>query len=223
MKNKMTTKLMMYIVMFSAVAVIVGMFELPISYIGVKFDLSEVIILSAYLVLGFKNASFVIILRSVVRFILPSFSGTQTAYDPVWKLLGEFIAIIASFTLMYSLIIVKKITNNKQKALIKETPVYDKQSKLTFVLLPIVSALLLFSVMTLFHTVITMPMSLSGYSHLTIFSFLKDPNYNYDLFKDIIIPIVTLFGLLNVVKAVISSLIYLLLKPRLEKMIIMNG
>lgn len=221
MKNKMTTKEMMYVVAFSSLAIVVGIFEIPIGYIGVKLDFSEVIILLSFLILGFKKTTLVIILRSVIRFILPPLSASQTSVDPIWKLLGEFIAVIASLLLVWSLIIVKKITKEKQPPLLYAVPTTENNVKLkTFILLPTISAILLTLGMTIFHTVITMPMSISGYTHLNIFSFLKDPQYSSQhSLKTIMVSIIVGFGLVNVIKGVISPLVYLIIKPRIEKIV----
>lgn len=221
MKSKMTLKEMMYIVVFSALAIIVGIFEIPIAYIGVKLDFSEVIILTSFLVLGFKKTVLVIIFRSLVRYFLPPLSATQTAADPIWKLLGEIIAVLASLIITTAAVIAKKITKDKQPPLLYAVPVNDKKINLkTFIILPVLTALLLTATMVVFHTIITMPMSISGYSHLTIFTFLKDPNYNeIHSVKSLIVAIIVGFGLVNVIKGVVSPLIYLLIKPRIEKIV----
>lgn len=218
-KQQMSIREMMYIVVFSAIAIVVGIFEVPLGFIGDKLDLSDVVILIAFLTLGFKNTSFVIILRSVVRFILPPLTPSLTAVDPIWKIIGEIIAMNASLLLILSLSIVQRITRTRQKPLIYATPVEAKKvSVLQFILLPIFSVIILTAGMVTFHIIFTMPLSLSGYSHITIFSFLKDPIYNEHSLKTIVITIVTMFSVINVVKGILVSIVYLILKPIVEKM-----
>lgn len=218
----MTTRQMMYIVIFSTLAIVIGMFEIPVGIIGVKLDLSEVIILAAYLMIGFKNVSFVIILRSVVRILLPAKTGIEA--DLLWKLLGEVIAIVASYLIVFSYMLTKVITRQKQDALIKNQLSIDtgetvETKLLTLIIAPVITSILLTAGMTLFHTVITMPMYLSGNEHFTIFSLLKDPQYNQTSIYSIIKSILIMFGLVNVVKGTLSPLIFLFIKPQLEKMV----
>ncbi|WP_162140085.1 hypothetical protein [Haploplasma axanthum] len=217
-KATMTTKQMMYIVVFGALATVVGFFEIPIGFIGVKLDLSEVIILIAFYVIGFKNVSYVIVLRSIIRILLPSKTAAES--DIFWKLLGEVIAIFASYLIITSYIVTKKICRVNEKPLIYAVPTEHKKIKrILYILGPILSALLLTIGMTIFHTIVTMPLYLSGNQHLTIFSLLRDPNYANQNILTIIKTILTMFGLVNVIKGVFSPLIFLTVKPQIEKII----
>src|SRR5690554_7976785 len=104
--SAMTTKQMMYVVTLSTLAIVVGFFEIPIGVTGLKFDFSEIIILLSYLVICFKGTSTVIILRSIVRFFLRAKTGAEA--EIIIKLLGDFIAVIASFLIVFSYQITKK-------------------------------------------------------------------------------------------------------------------
>lgn len=226
--NKMTTKIMMYVVIFSALAVVLGFFQIPLGTLGGKLDLSEVVILAAFLILGFKYTFLIIILRSAIRFILPAV-GAIEASNPLWKLLGEGIAIIATLLIILSFVIFKKITKMKQKPLILECNINIKKIKIKHhVINALLTALILTTGMTIFHTIFTMPMAYSGIFngdfsnfHFTIFSFIKDPLYNQDnSVKLIITAIILEFGIMNVVKGVLTSIIFLLVKPKLENIVI---
>ncbi|MDY0276898.1 MAG: hypothetical protein RBQ97_02300 [Acholeplasma sp.] len=216
--KKMSTRQMMYIVTFSALAIVIGFFEIPIGFIGVKLDLSEVIILMAFLVLGFKNASYVIVLRSLVRMILPSKTAMET--DMLWKALGEVIAILASYLIIFSYFLTKKVLKIKEKPLMIAVPTEKGNIDLkVFVVASIITPILLTLGMTVFHTLITMPMYLSGNEHFFITSLLNDSKYVDNNILSIIKTIIVMFGLVNVIKGIISPIVFLMIKPQIEKII----
>lgn len=217
-KETMTTKQMMYVVNMSVIAIVVGFFEVPIGFIGVKLDFSEVVILISILMLGYKNASLVIILRSLVRFFLPSKTAMEADY--IWKFLGEVIAILASYLIILSYYITTVIFKKKQKPLIYALPTNVKKTSISeFITCSLLSSIILTIGMTVFHTIITMPMFMSGYSHLTIFSLLSDPKYSSESVLSIVKTIIIMFGLVNVIKGIISPALFLIIKPKIESVV----
>lgn len=219
---KMTTKQLMYVVTLSTLAVVVGFLEIPIGLTGLKFDFSEVIILLSYLLLGFKGTSLVIIFRSVVRFILPA--KTSAEAEIMIKFIGEVIAIIASFLITSTYVLSKKIFKIQEKPLLIAVPTEVKKPTLKFQIVnAILSSVILTVGITIFHVLFTMPIYTSylfnkGKYHLIIFTYLKDPNYG-DSLINVLKYIIVSFGLLNIIKGVLSSVIFLILKPRIEEAI----
>ena len=125
MQNHLKIKKLLLIVSFSAIAIIVGFIEIPLPFaMGVKLDLSEVIVLIGYLFIGFKRASIIIILRSLIRALVHGF-------DPL-TIYGEFMAVYASFVLLIVYIVVERVLlftfkNKKTKVMLIEsicTPIF---------------------------------------------------------------------------------------------------
>lgn len=218
-QSAMTTKQLMYVVTLSTLAIVVGFFEIPIGITGLKFDFSEIIILLTYLVIGFKGTSTVIILRSLVRFFLPAKTGAEA--EIVIKLIGEIIAVIASFLIVFSYQITKMIFRKKEQPLLIAVPTEVKEPTILFhIINAFLSAIILTTGMTIFHILFTWPIYTSyfggtEYMHYFITSFLKDPLVTDNLWN-VFIAVIVGFGLLNVVKGAISSVLFLILKPRVE-------
>lgn len=207
--SSMTIKQMMYIVVLSALAIIIGYFELPIFISGAKIDLSEVIIITSIYIIGFKHTLFVIFLRSLVRFFIVTPGTTGLEADIIFKLYGESIAIVASLFVMLSYFIVKKIINNKCKPLIYEVPTSNVKVSLTeFILLPVVTTVILSVGMTVFHYFITVP----------VYGEMLGISADFNAIT-IIKTILVLFGLINLFKGIISPIIYLIIKPKISDMI----
>ena len=217
--SAMSTKQMMYVVTLSTLAIVVGFFEIPIGITGLKFDFSEIVILLSYLMLGFKNTSIIIVLRSVVRFVLPAKTGAEA--EIIIKFLGEVIAVLASFLLVFSYQITKKIFRKNEKPLLLAIPTEVKEPSVKFhIINAVLSALLLTVGITIFHILFTVPIYTSylfnqGKHHFFITTYLADPNYN-DSFMGIIKYVIVTFGLMNVIKGALSSIFFLILKPRIE-------
>lgn len=221
---KMTTRELMYVVTFSTLAIVVGFFEIPIGPTGLKFDFSEVVVLITFILLGWRGTSFVIILRSFVRFFLPA--KTAAEGEIIIKLIGEVIAILASYLIILSYVITKKLFRKKEKPLLVAVPTNIKKVNFHFHLVnSIISIIILTGVITLFHILFTMPIYTSflwpqgDKKHYFITSFLKDNDYN-ETFKSVLLFVITSFGLLNVMKALITSILFLIFKPKIELMII---
>lgn len=204
MRKTMTPKQMMYIVALSALAIILGFFEIPIFITGAKIDLSEVIIIASVLIIGFKHSLFVIFLRSFVRLFITTIGTTGLeAADIRFKLFGEGIAIVASLLIITGYYLTKLILRNKAKPLYYEVPTGSIKVKLKeFIIQPIITTIILTVGMTVFHYYITVPV----YGNLL--------GINQDISGlGIVKIIVAMFGIVNLIKGIISPLIYLLIKP----------
>jgi|GEM_PF-3157822 len=218
-QSTMTTKQMMYVVTLSTLAIVVGFFEIPIGVTGLKFDFSEIVILLSFLMLGFKSTSVIILLRSVVRFVLPAKTGAEA--EIIIKLLGEVIAMLASFLLVFSYQITKKIFRKNEKPLLLAIPTEVKEPSIAIhIVNAVLSALLLTIGITIFHILFTVPIYTSylfnqGKHHFFITTYLSDPNYN-DSLIGVIKYVIIMFGLMNVIKGALSSVLFLILKPRVE-------
>lgn|SRR5690554_3505585 len=223
-KVAFTTRQLMYVVSMAALSIVIGIFEIPIGITGVKFDFSEIIILISYLLLGFKGSSLVIIFRSLIRFVLPAKTGAEA--EIIIKFIGEIIAILASFLLISAYVITKKIFKKKEHPLLIAVPTESKLPSMKFyIVYTLLSIVLLLVGTTIFHVLFTMPIytsvfapSSSGKIHIFITSFLADPNYNDNL-NSILIFIMANFAVLNIVKAAFSAIIFLTVKPRIEKVV----
>lgn len=208
-KGGMTVTKMMYVVALSSFAIVIGFFEIPVFITGAKLDLSEVVILISFLILGFKGSTMVIFLRSGIRFFVTTIGTSVFEADPVFKLFGEGIAVIASLLIVGSLMLVNLLLNKRTKPLLYAVP--TEKTKVTYpslIITPIVTAIILTVGMTAFHYFLTVPF------------------YGGMLGIDKSLPTATIigtllgfFGVLNVVKGVISPLIFLIIKPKIENII----
>lgn len=206
-KAAFTTKQLMYVVTMSALSIVIGVLEIPIGVTGVKFDFSEIIILISYLLLGFKGSSLVIIFRSLIRFVMPAKTGAEA--EIMIKLIGEVIAILASLLLILAYIVTKKIFKNKEKPLLIAVPTESKLPNISvYIVYTILSVVFLLVGTTIFHLVATIPIysKIFGLEHLLGL-------------KAGITFIIANFAILNIVKAGFSAIIFLTIKPRIEKVV----
>jgi|SRR5690625_990493 len=203
-KVKMTTKELMYIVSFSTLAVTLGFIEIPLGTIipGGKLDFSEVVILTSFLILGIKNTSIIIILRSVIRILIPN------ELDFMMQLLGEGIAITASFIILFSTVIFNKLFKRSKKPLLYAISIeHEKPNLIDYVFLPLITTIFLVILLFVFHYFITVPIYAKIYAEI------------YVGFKAKFLVIMP-FTILNIIKGLASPLIYLVIKPQIEKMVI---
>lgn len=209
-KTTMTMREIAYIVIFSAMAIVVGMFEIPLGTTGAKLDFSEVVILIALYIMGLKNVSFVIILRTLVRLLMPAKTPLEAEF--VWKVYGEVIAIVASYVIIGSYLLGNKLLNIKEKPLLKAVPTEHKMISLKeFIVQPLLMTISLVVILTLFHVVVTVP--------VWEFVFTGSDMFSNKNFIALIKLMVTMFGLLNLFKGLITSIVFLLLKSQIDKII----
>jgi riboflavin transporter len=224
-------------VAIASVAIVLSVIEPPVILPWLKLDLSEVVVLVAVVVVGYKGAFTVIFLRAVMRplikLLIPFF-----AEDLIQSLIGEMIAVIASFMIIGAYYIVSKMIKTDRKPLIEVIDVNPPKTTLKeviFVTLGI--AFILSIVLTLFNFFIGSPLYISylgflfGFSdniHFTVFGFLNDSgisnllsNLGLDFeasFKGFFVYNVVSYVPFNIGKAILTSFVFLAIKPRLYKL-----
>jgi riboflavin transporter FmnP len=230
MENRMKLKKMLYTVSLASVATVLGIFEIPMFLPFLKIDLSEVVVLVALIVIGYKGAFSIVLIRSFFR---PIILGNML----LSTYMGELIAIIASLVLITTYILVNKLLKVSTKPLIYEIGI-DKPKvtmKEYFATMgAMILALTLF--MAIFNFFIGVPLYGSIFLfefvgntqiHFHIFSFVKDPmmlgvvqqiGFKYEslTLSNMVLFILIGFSPLNISKAITTALIVLLIKPRLQ-------
>ena len=127
MSNYLRLKKMLYVVSLAAVSIVLGFIEIPWPILTgpfapfVKLDLSEIAILCLY-VLGTKESFLVVLVRTLARRLYKGF-----AFD---DLVGELLAMTASFALITAYHLIKRILGQKDKPLIYEVSVNGNKIKL---------------------------------------------------------------------------------------------
>ena len=230
MENRMRLKKMLYTVSLASVATVLGIFEIPMFLPFLKIDLSEVVVLVALIVIGYKGAFSIVLIRSFFR---PIILGNML----LSTYMGELIAIIASLVLISTYILVNKILKVNTKPLIYEIGI-DKPKVTIKEYIATIGAMVLALtlIMATFNFFIGVPLYGSiflfefvGNSqiHFHIFSFVKDPmmlgvvqqiGFNYEslTLSNMVLFILIGFSPLNISKAITTALIVLLIKPRLQ-------
>ena len=237
MSNYLRLKKMLYIVAISSVAIVLSVIEPPLILPWLKLDLSEVVVLIAIAVVGYKGAFTVVFVRALGRRILKMMLPIW-GEDLIQGIIGESIAIIASIMIIGSYFVISKIIKTHRKPLIEEIDVNTPKVTLKEILsVTIGISFVLSVVLVLFNFFIGTPLYLSylgflfGISdqvHFTVFGFLNDPglsqilsglNLDFDAsFKGFFIYNVVSYVPFNIGKAVLTSLVFLAIKPRLYKL-----
>jgi len=190
MSNYLKLKKMLFIVVLSTIAIVLGVIELPMILPWLKLDLSEVIILVAVLVVGYKGAFSVVFLRAfgrrIYKLIAPALIPTVVVEDPIMGLIGEMIAIIASTIIILAYYFISKKLKTHRKPLLEVVDVERNKvtiKEIIFVTLTITFALSV--VLVTFNFFIGTPLYFSYFAvllgamdkvHLTAFGFVGDPN-----------------------------------------------
>lgn len=154
---------------FSAMAIILGYIEIPFPPAPfLKFDFSEVAILASLIVLGYSKTSVVIVLRTLIRIMI------KGDVD-VFPFLGEYMAIISSFSLITFYYLATKITKTDLTPLVNKEVCDIEKFKITKPLIHGAIVILGFTfVMVTLNYFITIPIQLSGGKYFFVSSFLKD-------------------------------------------------
>lgn len=209
-----TLKKLVLTAIFIAMAVVVGFIQIPwppAPFLAIDF--SEVIVLAALVVLGFKYVSITIVLRSLVRLLI----GLTTTSGSALPYFGEVMAIVASFTIIFLYFIITKITKTSHK------PLYDHKDELptknTFIrnLINVIFVSVMFSLlMTAFNYFFAFPINMTGGKSLFVISYVKEYfNNNYWTYTISLVPIVLPF---NLAKIAASLLIFEPIHYRLRLM-----
>ncbi len=216
MSNYLRLKKMLYVVSLAAVSIVLSLIEIPwplASYL--KLDFSEIAILVALLVLGTKETIMVVLVRTVARRIFRGF-------DP-GELVGEMLAMFASFSIILAYNLSRKVLKLKEKPLLYEVSVNGNKTQLkeiivttamiTGFLTVILYAVNFFVATPLYYTLPPYSISISGKVHFTVFSFIPDSPFTYSQF---FWTTFTLYMPFNIIKGILISIIFMLLKPRMK-------
>jgi len=229
MSNYLRLKKMLYVVSLAAVSIVLGFIEIPWPIVTgpfapfVKLDFSEIAILVSLYVMGTKESFMVVLVRTLARRIYKGFDFAD--------LVGEMLAMTASFALIAAYHLTKKVLGQKDKPLIYEVSVNGaKIKKKEWIVMLSMNIAFLSLFMVLINFLIGTPLYLSlfglsesGAMHLTVFSYIPDA-VRYQLFGfDIEFTLLNFFWFVvasytpfNVVKAAIVTVLFLLIKPRLK-------
>jgi riboflavin transporter FmnP len=220
MSNYLRLKKMLYVVSLATISIVLGILQvswglvMPV-YSFLQLDLSEIAILVAVLVLGTKEAIITSVIRSLARgfFIGMSLSGAGL----YGMIVGEGLAVFASLAIILGFAVSKKMLKIEEKPLMYEVSV-EKRKYTTK------EMIIITSVITTFLTVILIVVNyffatpfyftlFTGDIKFSVFSFVRDTDFTYMSFLAFI-----LVGYLpfNIVKGIVISIIFLVLKPRLQ-------
>ncbi len=229
MSNYLRLKKMLYVVSLAAVSIVLGFIEIPWPILTgpfapfVKLDLSEIAILVSLYVLGTKESFLVVLVRTLARRLYKGF-----AFD---DLVGELLAMTASFALITAYHLIKRILGQKDKPLIYEVSVNGNKIKLKeWIVTLLMTTTFLSLFMALINYFIGTPayLSLYGFSesgafHPTVFTFINDAKlftlFGYSIqfnFSNFFWLVVVSYTPFNIVKAALVTILFLLIKPRLK-------
>ncbi len=229
MRTNYSIKKLIFIASLAAISVVFGLIEIPLGLPWLKLDVSEVAILVAAIVIGYKGAFVLVVLRGIFR---QSFQGQL--FMPT-ELVGEAIAMIASTVLLLTYYTISKAIKTYRKPLILEAVVDPKPVSplegvavvggLTVSLTVILITLNIFVLTPIYLSTYDLMFDFFGFSqfHFSVFTLLKDPGManifgvdlsNWNLYLTYIIGNYTL---LNLAKGFITSLVFLPIKATLEK------
>jgi len=216
MSNYLRLKKMLYVVSLAAVSIVLALIEIPWPFASfLKLDFSEVAILVALLVLGTKETLVVVLIRTIARRLFRGFAPDE--------LVGEMLAMFASFSIILAYNLSRKVLKIKQRPLLYEVSVNGNKvntkelivtTAMITISLTVILFLINFFVATpLYYTLPPYGISISGRVHFTVFSFIPDSPLTYQSY------LWTTLGLyipFNLVKGLLVSLVFMLLKPRMK-------
>jgi len=212
---------MLYVVSLAAVSIVLGLVEITWPIPGASFlklDFSEVAILVALLVLGNKETMIVVLIRSFSRRLFLGFS--------LDGIVGEMVAMVASFSIIIAYNLSRRFLKIKDKPLIYEVSVNGNKIKRNeFIVTTLTITLFLTVILFAFNFFIATPiyytlpnpyvpvLSISGRLHYTVFTFIPDSPFTYAQY---FWALLVLYLPFNIVKGALVSIVFLLLKPRMK-------
>lgn len=228
-KNHILLKKMVYIVTLAAVSVVLSLFEIPLGLPWLKLDLSEIVILTAFIMMGFKETVVVVLIRGFMRQFI---QGDILVPTELW---GEFIAMMASMILLTSFILFSKIFKREEEPLFtRKACVVKKITTTEFIVTLVGTTVILTFVMIAINILFTTPIYLSLYAqlgvlnlngfHFSVFTLLDDPGmtniFGIDLsnWNNYLTYIIANYALLNVAKGILTSLIFIPLRESLIRL-----
>ncbi|MCD4826462.1 MAG: ECF transporter S component [Acholeplasmataceae bacterium] len=217
MSNYLRLKKMLYVVSLAAVSIILSLIEIPWfpPFSFLKIDLSEVAILIALLVLGSKETIMVVLIRTIARRLFRGF-------DPA-DLVGEMLAMFASFAIIFAFNMAKSMLKDKSKPLMYEVSV-DRNPltlkdyiiytlSISIVLTFVLTTINYFFATPLFLTLPPIALSESGRVHFWAFTFIEDSFYTSRSYLTFVLSAYIPF---NLVKGSLVTIIFLMLKPKIK-------
>ncbi len=216
MSNYLRLKKMLYVVSLAAVSIVLSLIEIPWPMASfLKLDFSEVAILVALLVLGNKETIMVVLIRTIARRLFRGFAPDE--------IIGEMLAMFASFSIILAYNVSRKVLKINDKPLLYEVSVNGnhvspKEMIVTSVMITVFLTVILFTInflvaTPLYYTIPPYSISISGDVHFTVFGFIPDSPFTYGSFFWTTLVLYTPF---NIVKGILVSLVFLLLKPRMK-------
>lgn len=229
MRTNYSTKKVIFVATLAAISVVFGLFEIPLGLPWLKLDVSEIALLVAAVVVGYKGAFTLIIVRGILR------QGLQGDLFIPHEMVGELIAVMASLIILGSYYLISKMIKTHKAPLLLESivdpkPVSKKEFfsvviGVTTTLTVVLITLNIFVLTPIYLSSFDASTSMFGFSqfHFTAFTMMKDPSMNNIFGVDLsnwnlyIAYIITNYGLLNVSKGLITTMLFLPIKSRLEK------
>jgi len=223
MSNYLRLKKMLYVVSLAAVSIVLSLIEIPWlivpAFAFLKIDFSEIAILVALLVLGTKETFLVVLVRSIVRRLFRGFAPDE--------LVGELLAVFASFSIILGYNLARRFLKMKEKPLFYEVSVNnDKITKKEFIVTTLTITLCLTLILWAVNFLFTTPFYFSyfaalntegqivGTLHFSVFTWI--PNAMFESIRSFLW--FTLVGYIpfNLTKGILMSVIFLMIKPRLK-------
>jgi len=213
MSNYLRLKKMLYVVALAAVSIVLSLIEIVWPVPGFQFlkiDFSEVAILIALLVLGTKETFVVILIRAFARRLFRGFSPDE--------LVGELLAVFASFAIIFGYTMAKKVLKDVSKPLFYEVSVNDNKIKLKDMLVTVSFVTISLSVtlwaVNFFFTTPFYFSYFTGDIHLTVFTWI--PNAQFPNMTSFLWFTVAGYFPFNITKGILVTVIFMVIKPRMK-------
>ncbi|MDR2822020.1 MAG: ECF transporter S component [Acholeplasmatales bacterium] len=226
MKQQISLKRLIFITIFAGLAIIGSLIEIPWiptpATADLKIDLGEVVILVSLFLLGAKDTTAIVLIKSLTRRLFKGF-------DPVPGLIGEAIALVASLSIILVFVIVSKVINRiKTRPLLLQTFENDlektKYPKKFMIECLIITPIVLASVMFLFNFLVATPIYLSYFTlektYFNLFSFINHSDFSFKVLFNLCFVSYIPF---NLVKGVVTVLIAIPIVKILQDYLLSNS
>ncbi|PKK93036.1 MAG: hypothetical protein CVV61_06710 [Tenericutes bacterium HGW-Tenericutes-6] len=213
MSNYLRLKKMLYVVSLAAISIVLSLIEITWPVPGfnfLKIDFSEVAILVAILVLGTKETLVVVLIRTITRRLFRGWSPDE--------LVGEMLAMFASFSIILGYAIAKKVLKQNERPLFYEVSVNHEKMKISeFIIFTSFITLSLSITLWLINFLFATPFYFSYFTgdiHFSVFTWI--PNAQFPNITSFMWFTIAGYFPFNITKGILVSIIFLLLKPRLK-------
>jgi riboflavin transporter FmnP len=204
---------MLYVVSLAAISIVLSLIEITWPVPGfnfLKIDFSEVAILVAILVLGTKETLVVVLIRTITRRLFRGWSPDE--------LVGEMLAMFASFSIILGYAIAKKVLKQNERPLFYEVSVNHEKMKISeFIIFTSFITLSLSITLWLINFLFATPFYFSYFTgdiHFSVFTWI--PNAQFPNITSFMWFTIAGYFPFNITKGILVSIIFLLLKPRLK-------